>query len=98
MEYRNVSAHAQSLVSGRLVAPGDTCEPDPDDPHDSALTESGVLVIVETATDYSALSRDQLDSLAAAAKLVVEGTGKNGAIVKTDLVKALTAHNEQREG
>lgn len=47
-EFRNVSAHAQPLASGRLVAPGDTCKPNLKDPHDKSLADAGDLVPVET--------------------------------------------------
>lgn len=47
-KWRNVSSHAQPLASGRLIAPGELCSPDLDDPHDLALTEDGSLVQAET--------------------------------------------------
>lgn len=51
-EFRNVSAHAQPLASGRLIAPGDTANIDLKDkdldPHDRALVEGGAFVEVET--------------------------------------------------
>lgn len=87
--HRNVSAHAQPLASGRLVAPGDPCEPNLEDPHDLALVADGALAPVEDTTDYEAMSVEQLQGLVDGAELKVKATGKAGP-VKEDLVKALT--------
>lgn len=54
-EFRNVSAHAQPLASGRLVAPGATAKLDLDDPHEKALAgPGGSFVPVETGKTKNA--------------------------------------------
>jgi hypothetical protein len=97
-EYRNVSSHAQPLASGRLVAPGDTCNPDLQTGHDQALVQDGALTAVEDSIDYGALRVEQLQAIADGAALDVKGTGKDGTVVKDDLVKALTAHDTTKKG
>lgn len=91
-DYRNVDAHVHSLASGRPVAPGDTCQPDPDSTHDQALIVSGALIPAETETDYDAMKLEQLQALADGAGLDVKGTGQGGTVVKADLVKALKSN------
>jgi hypothetical protein len=93
-EFVNVSTHPQSLVSGRVLAPGESAEVS-DDPHDRALIADGALIERETSMDYASLHRDQLEGLAEAAGLDVKGTGKDGGIVVADLVRALTAHDKK---
>lgn len=92
--HRNVTAHAQPLASGRLVAPGDSCEPDLEDPHDRALIAEGALVPAQTSTDYAGMRHDQLAALAEGAGLDVEPTGRDGSVTNKDLVKALAAHDK----
>lgn len=43
------------------------------------------------APDYGAMTKDELQAEAERRKLEVKGTGKDGAVVKADLVAALTA-------
>src|SRR4051812_17703297 len=92
--YSNVSTHAQPLASGRVVAPGEHATLS-DDPHDSALLESGAFLATETETNYAAMRRDQLDAYADGRGLDVKGTGKEGAVVAADLAKALTADDKR---
>jgi len=47
MEYKWVGNHPQDLASGRVLAPGETCELSPaeaEDPHNAALIDSGALI------------------------------------------------------
>jgi hypothetical protein len=48
----------------------------------------------ETTVDYEALSPDQLEELRAQRGLAVTGTGKDGRVVKADLIAALKADDE----
>lgn len=94
-QWRNVSAHVQPLASGRLVAAGELCEPNLDDPHDKTLITDGALIAAETSTDYAAMKHDQLEAYADGAGLDVKGTGQGGTVTNADLVKALTAHDKK---
>jgi hypothetical protein len=47
-DWTNVSGSAQTLASGRPLAPGETAESDMTDPHDRALRDEGHLVPTET--------------------------------------------------
>lgn len=93
-EYVNVSTHAQSLASGRVLGPGESAAVS-DDPHDRALIDSGDLIPRETRTDYEAMRHEQLAGLAECAGLDVKGTGKDGSVTNADLVKALTANDKK---
>lgn len=72
---------------------------DEDDVIGAEVREDVVQVIVpedavEPQTDYAALTFNELKELAEAAGLEVSGTGKNGAVTKADLVRALEAAEE----
>lgn len=97
-EYRNVSTVPVPLASGQIIATGDTCEPDPKEPHDRDLVDAGALVPVETETDYSKLRHDHLQALADGAGLEVKGTGADGSATNADLIKALKANDKKKEG
>lgn len=47
-DWTNVSSHAQSLASGRPLAPGESAPCDMKDPHDQALRDAGALVKTES--------------------------------------------------
>lgn len=100
-EYRNRETHAVTLASGRPLAPGDAAPLTTDEhgevlPHDQLLVEEGSLVLVDESTDYDALSAEALANDAQGRGLTVKGTGKDGAVVKADLVKALEADDKKR--
>jgi hypothetical protein len=93
-EYVNVTTHPQPLASGRVLAPGESARVS-DDHHDRALIADGALTARETTTDYDAMHVDQLEGLAEGAELEVKGTGKDGAVTKPDLIKALQANDKK---
>jgi hypothetical protein len=95
-DYRNRETHAVTLASGRPLAPGETSPLNLDDPHDQALLEQGSVVLVDESTDYDALSVEALAHDADGRGLTVKGTGKEGAVLKADLVKALQADDKKR--
>lgn len=97
-EYRNVSTVPVPLASGQIIAIGDTCDPDLNEPHDKNLVKDGALLPVETETDYSKLRHDQLKALADGAELEVKGTGADGSATNPDLIKALKANDKKKEG
>jgi hypothetical protein len=103
--YLFVGDHAETLASGRPVAPGDTIDAgdlSPDDPHDRALLDDGRLAdTTPVRTGYDAQTVDQLQALADTRGLTVEGTGSGGHVVKADLVAALQASDattDSKEG
>lgn len=51
---------------------------------------------VNVEVNYDKSSKEDLEKLAAERGLVVEGTGKDGGVVKTDLVEALKADDEAK--
>lgn len=71
-QYLFVGEHADTLASGRRVAPGDELPAsavDTTDPDDQRLLADGTLVDLSTpapADDLTRLSRDELDARAAA--------------------------------
>jgi hypothetical protein len=100
-DYRNRETHAVTLASGRPLAPGDaapltTDEPGDVDPHDQGLLDEGSLVLVDETTDYDALSVEALTNLAISRDVTVKGTGKDGTVLKADLVKALQSDDKKR--
>lgn len=95
-EYRNRLTHAVTLASGRPLAPGDAGPINLDDPHDQGLLDEGSLILVDGTVDYDALSAEALAHDAEGRSLNVKGTGKDGAVLKTDLVKALQADDKKR--
>lgn len=92
--HRNTGLHAVTLESGQPVGVGETCTPGDND-HDQGLIADGHLSAVETATDYDAMHVDQLQALAAGAGLEIDGTGKDGAVLKADLTKALKSNEKK---
>lgn len=92
-EWVNVSDHAVTLASGRpLDAYGGRGRSDMEDPHDRALRDAGLLTIVPVhEQNYHDLPIEQLGQLAEARELAVEGSGKDGNVLKRDIVVALEA-------
>jgi hypothetical protein len=105
-EYLFVGEHADTLASGRHVAPGDSVPADAvdlDDQHDCNLVDEGRLVPISPPepSAYEKQSADELQAEAERRGLEVDGTGADGNVLKKDLVAALEAHDidpELKEG
>jgi hypothetical protein len=105
-EYLFVGEHADTLASGRHVAPGDSVPADAvdtDDQHDCNLVDEGRLVAISppARNAYEKRPADELQAEADRRGLEVEGTGADGNVLKKDLVAALEAHDidpELKEG
>jgi pyruvate/2-oxoglutarate dehydrogenase complex dihydrolipoamide acyltransferase (E2) component len=87
-EDKVVDIQLAGVTVQRKVIAGSPIPPDLIDAYNSA---GGETAASETAseTDYSKLQVEDLEQLAEERGLEVEGTGKDGNVVKADLVKAL---------
>ena len=64
---------------------------DDDDVIGEEVREDGIPVALDDEPDYESLSVAELRELAEAASVEVAGTGKGGAVLKADLIRALRA-------
>lgn len=79
---------AHGVEIQRKVFAGEMVPPDLVDAYAEATGES---VAASSDTDYSAMGVEELQTLADERKLEVTGTGKDGNVLKSDLVAALEA-------
>lgn len=85
------NGHARPV---EIVTPEPVTAPDPEPPVKPEPELPEVFVNGEGWQDYEALRADELRELAEARSLEVVGTGKGGAVLKADLIRALRAANE----
>jgi hypothetical protein len=95
MTYVNASGHPITLASGAPLAFGEPGEPDLNDRHDKALVDDGLLIQADEPGDYDSRHVDDLAGEVAARGLDVKGTGKDGNVLKADLVKALEDNDKE---
>lgn len=76
----------------RLIFAGTQVPPDLVDAYNKAV---GASPDNSDAEDYSSLTVEELQALADGRDVTVEGTGKDGNVLKSDLVRALQADDSE---
>jgi hypothetical protein len=96
-EWVNVSDHAVTLATGEPVAAnGGRAQSDMSTPHDRALRDEGHLIRADDP-DYRDWSPEELHAAADARGVSVTGTGKDGHVLKADLITALETDDKTKE-
>lgn len=97
-EYKNVGNHAEDLADGRMIAPGEVAELDPDqvkEYRNADLIETGTLILI--SGDPSAETTEGAEATAARLGVdlgEVKGTGRDGRITQAD-VEAFAKSREE---